>query len=612
MDDNRRTAHTGSGKAQRAAKPKTEDAASSKTRSGMMNGAQAVVAGLEAEGVSHVFGYPGGQVVRIFDALYDSSIRFVLARHEQGAVHEADGFARATGTVGVVLVTSGPGATNTVTGIATAYMDSIPLVIVTGQVPLGVIGTDSFQESDIFGITLPIVKHSYLVRDVQDIPRIMHEAFHIAQTGRPGPVLIDVPSDIAAASCEFVYPETVQIPSYKPTVKGNQKQIRRAAGCITRAQRPLIIAGGGIVASGAQDELLELAEAMGIPVVTTLMGKGCMPIGHPLDWGLVGMHGGYRANQAVAECDLLIAVGTRLCDRVTGHPDSFAPSAELVHIDIDPAEIGKIKAADIPIVGDARAVLASIGANIHRQGIEGSKQPWDLDGSGNEPASDADHDLLSRKVMEEVSALLDPDASIVTTEVGQHQMWAVQGIARGKPRTFITSGGSGTMGFGFPAAIGAKVAHPECQVVCIAGDGSFQMNQQEMATAVSCGAAVKVIVMDNACLGMVHQWQSLFCNGRYAATELTCNPDFVCLARAYGWDAERVDSADQVHDAVRRALSSEGSYLLDIAISREEEALPSVLPGGIEADSRDFVSSASAAAGAYHVGRAVRKEGESE
>jgi len=612
MDDDRRAVHTGNGKAQGAAQPKAAAAISLKTRSGIMNGAQAVVASLEAEGVSHVFGYPGGQVVRIFDALYDSPIKFILARHEQGAVHEADGFARATGTVGVVLVTSGPGATNTVTGIATAYMDSIPLVVVTGQVPLGVIGTDSFQESDIFGITLPIVKHSYLVRDVQDIPRIMREAFHIAQTGRPGPVLIDVPSDIAAASLEFAYPETVQIPSYKPTVKGNQKQIRKAAGCIARARRPLIIAGGGIVTSGAQGELLELAESMGIPVATTLMGKGCMPIGHPLDWGLVGMHGGHRANEAVAECDLLIAIGTRLCDRVTGHPDAFAPSAELVHIDIDPAEIGKIKTADVPIVGDARTVLAGIVAHIRRQGVEHGMQPWSLGDSDNEPFTEVAQDALSRKVMEEISGMLDPDASIVTTEVGQHQMWAAQSIARSKPRTFITSGGSGTMGFGFPAAIGAKIAHPECQVVCIAGDGSFQMNQQEMATAVSCGAAVKVIIMDNACLGMVHQWQSLYCNGRYAATELTCNPDFVQLAHAYGWDAERVDSADRVHEAVARALSCEGPYVLDIVIPREEEVLPSTLPGGIGMDSMDFVSSASAAVDTQRTGEAAREEGESK
>jgi acetolactate synthase-1/2/3 large subunit len=612
MDGDRQNALAGNRKAHGASKEEVEAAASPNLRGEIMNGAQAVVAGLEAEGVEYAFGYPGGQVVRIFDALYDSPIRFVLARHEQGAVHEADGFARATGKVGVVLVTSGPGATNTVTGIATAYMDSVPLVVVTGQVPLGVIGTDSFQESDIFGITLPVVKHSYLVRDVRDIPRIIREAFHIAQTGRPGPVLIDVPSDIAAASLDFAYPETVRLPSYKPTVKGNQKQIRKAAGCMARARRPLIIAGGGIVTSGAQDVLLELAESMSIPVVTTLMGKGCLPIGHPLDLGLVGMHGSRRANGAVAECDLLIAVGTRLCDRVTGRPDTFAPRASLVHIDIDPAEIGKIKPADVPIVGDARTVLSGIVAHIRRQGMECEVRAWPEDRLGNKTVPDEGLGSLHRWVMEELSDMLDSDASIVTTEVGQHQMWAAQDIKRGKPRTFITSGGSGTMGFGFPAAIGAKIAHPEYQVVCIAGDGSFQMNQQEMATAVACGAAVKVIIMDNACLGMVHQWQSLFCRGRYAATELECNPDFVRLAEAYGWNAERVEHADQVHDALDRALSAEGPYLLDIAVPREEEVLPMVSPGGVMEDSMGFVPSASAVADLRSDDEATRREGESK
>jgi acetolactate synthase-1/2/3 large subunit len=572
-----------------------------------ITGAQAVISCLEAEGVEYVFGYPGGQAIKLFDALYDSEIRFVLARHEQGAVHEADGYARSTGRAGVVLVTSGPGATNTVTGIATAYMDSVPLVVITGQVPLSVIGTDSFQESDIFGITLPVVKHSYLLRDVRDLTETFREAFHIAQTGRPGPVLIDVPSDVAGELLDFHYPETVNLPSYKPTIKGNQKQIRQAARAIAHAQRPLIIAGGGVVTAEASDEMEALIDLMQIPAVTTLLGKGCIPTGDLLNLGPVGMHGSKFANEAVAQADLLIAVGTHLSDRVTGKVEKFAVDARLVHIDIDPAEIGKIRVADVPIVGDAKGVLADIVEALRKQDAQPQTAAWKERIAqwrarwpiGDPAMGQGQTMLVPERVMTELSDRLDPLASIVTTEVGQHQMWAAQYIARTKPRTFISSGGLGTMGFGFPAAIGAKLAHPECQTVCVAGDGSFQMNVQEMATAKAQGVAVKVLIMDNECLGMVHQWQSLFYGGRYAATELTGNPDFVQLAHAYGWQGRRVENAEDLGAALDEMLACEGPYLLDVRIPREENVYPMVPPGGAM---EDMMGAIDLAVGAVRIG----------
>lgn len=573
-----------------------------------MTGAQAVIASLEAEGVKCAFGYPGGQAVAMFDALYESPIRFVLARHEQGAVHEADGYARASGDAGVVLVTSGPGATNTVTGIATAYMDSVPLVVVTGQVPLSVIGTDSFQESDIFGITLPIVKHSYLLRDVADIPETFKEAFHIACTSRPGPVLIDIPSDIAAANIDFSYPDTVNLPSYKPTIRGNQKQVRQAASYISHAKRPLIIVGGGVVASGASEQVAQLSHLMQIPLVNTLMGKGCIDDADPLDLGAVGMHGSKYANDAIMESDLLIAVGTHFSDRVTGAIDAFAPDAALVHIDIDPAEIGKVREATVPIVGDARGVVADIVEKLKAaqatpktdewlSRIEANRRRWPL---YIKELPDDVRQIVPERIIKALSERLDQDASIVTTEVGQHQMWAAQHIARRHPRTFITSGGLGTMGFGFPAAIGAKIAHPSYQVVCVAGDGSFQMNEQEMATASAEGVAVKVMVINNLCLGMVHQWQKLFLNGRYAATELPDIPDFVKLAEVFGWQGARVENPDDVDGAIDAMLACNGApYLLDVRISRDQNVYPMVPPGG---SINDAIGAIDAESGAVRLG----------
>ena len=553
-----------------------------------MTGAQAVIASLEAEGVDTLFGYPGGQAIKIYDALYDSKkIHHVLARHEQGATHMADGYARATGKVGVVLVTSGPGATNTVTGIATAYMDSVPLVVITGQVTRGVIGTDAFQESDIVGITMPVVKHSFLLQSTDDLTRTFREAFYIASTGRPGPVLIDIPSDLSSAEMVFHYPDKISLPSYRPTYKGNAKQVRQAVACIQESKRPLIYAGGGIVTSHACSELTELAERMQIPVVTSLMGKGAMRCSNPLNLGPVGMHGSKYANMAVTECDLLIAVGARFSDRVTGKVDEFAPHAKIIHIDIDPAEIGKIIDPAVPIVGDAKVVLGAINDRLEKTeaqpvGTEWVKtvcewrERWPL---YTEDFEDFPGMIAPEIVLSHLSDKLDPEASIVTTEVGQHQMWAHQNIHREHARTFLSSGGLGTMGFGFPAAIGAKIGCPEDEVVCIAGDGSFQMNSQEMATAAINKVGVKVLIMDNRALGMVHQWQRLFYNERYSFTELDANPDFVKLADAYGWQAARISKPEEIDGALDAMLSAEGPYLLDVQIPIDQTVYPMVAPG---------------------------------
>ena len=553
-----------------------------------MTGAQAIIASLEAEGVDTIFGYPGGQAIKIYDALYDSKqIHHVLARHEQGATHMADGYARATGKAGVVLVTSGPGATNTVTGIATAYMDSIPMVVITGQVTRGVIGTDSFQESDIVGITMPVVKHSFLLQSTDDLTRTFREAFYIASTGRPGPVLIDIPSDLSGAEMVFHYPDSVSLPSYKPTYRGNARQVKQAAELIQKAERPLLYAGGGIVTSHACAELTELAERMQIPVVTTLMGKGAMRCSNPLNLGPVGMHGSKYANMAVTECDLLIAVGARFSDRVTGKVSEFAPHAKVIHIDIDPAEIGKIINPVVPIVGDAKGVLAAINERLAKADAQPIDRAWVDDVFSwrerwpfyTSDFSDYPNAIAPEVVLHKLSQKLDPEASIVTTEVGQHQMWAHQNIHREHARTFISSGGLGTMGFGFPAAIGAKIGCPESEVVCVAGDGSFQMNSQEMATAKINDVPVKVLIIDNRALGMVHQWQSLFYNKRYSFTELADNPDFVKLADAYGWRARRVEKPEDVDAALDEMLASKEPYLLDVMIPRDQTVYPMVAPG---------------------------------
>ena len=543
------------------------------------------------QGVDTVFGYPGGTILNIYDELelhgYKNKIRHILTSHEQGASHAADGYARATGKVGVVLVTSGPGATNTVTGIATAYMDSVPLVVITGQVTRGVIGTDAFQESDIVGITMPVVKHSFLLQSTDDLTRTFREAFYIASTGRPGPVLIDIPSDLSSAEMVFHYPDKISLPSYRPTYKGNAKQVRQAVACIQESKRPLIYAGGGIVTSHACSELTELAERMQIPVVTSLMGKGAMRCSNPLNLGPVGMHGSKYANMAVTECDLLIAVGARFSDRVTGKVDEFAPHAKIIHIDIDPAEIGKIIDPAVPIVGDAKVVLGAINDRLEKTEAQPVSTEWvktvcewrDRWPLYTEDFEDFPGMIAPEVVLSHLSDKLDPEASIVTTEVGQHQMWAHQNIHREHARTFLSSGGLGTMGFGFPAAIGAKVGCPEDEVVCIAGDGSFQMNSQEMATAAINKVGVKVLIMDNRALGMVHQWQRLFYNERYSFTELDANPDFVKLADAYGWQAARISKPEEIDEALDAMLSAEGPYLLDVQIPIDQTVYPMVAPG---------------------------------
>ncbi len=553
-----------------------------------MLGAEAVIASLEAEGVDTVFGYPGGQAIKLYDALYDSDqLHHILARHEQGAVHMADGYARSTGKPGVVIVTSGPGATNTVTGIATAYMDSVPLVVITGQVGRGVIGTDSFQESDIVGITMPVVKHSYLLQSTDELTRTIREAFHIASTGRPGPVLIDIPSDLAGAEMVFEYPDEVNLPSYKPTYRGNAKQVRAACRLLEEADQPLLYVGGGIISSGASEELVALMDRMQIPAVVTLMGKGGVPASHPLNLGPVGMHGAKYSNMAMTEADLIIAAGARFSDRVTGRVSEFAQNAKVVHIDIDPAEIGKIRDADVPIVGDLKGVLAAMLEQLDKDGAKPRDDQWIADINAwrerypfyHPNVREADDEVVPEIVISELGRQLDPASSVVTTEVGQHQMWAHQFLPRETPRSFLSSGGLGTMGFGFPAAIGAAIANPDKTVVCVAGDGSFQMNSQEMATAAINQVPVKVMIMDNRCLGMVHQWQKLFYDKRFSETLLEPVPDFVKLAEAYGWEGERVERAEEVPNAIARMLAAEGPYLLDVAISRDQNVYPMVAPG---------------------------------
>ncbi|MGD9155456.1 MAG: biosynthetic-type acetolactate synthase large subunit [Bacillota bacterium] len=543
-----------------------------------INGAQILIASLEQEGVEVIFGYPGGQVIPVYDALYDAKIRNIVVRHEQGAVHAAEGYARSTGKTGVCLATSGPGATNLVTGIADAYMDSIPLVAITGQVPTALLGGDSFQEADITGITIPITKHNYLVKDVADLPRVVKEAFYIASTGRSGPVLIDLPKDINLQTAKFEYPETIDLPGYKPNYIGNARQIKEAAAALQKAERPVLYVGGGAVSSEANEELRRLAEKLEIPVTTTLMGLTAFPAGHPLHLGMLGMHGTAAANFAVCEADLLIAVGARFDDRVTGKLERFAPQAEVIHIDIDPAEIGKNVPVKIPIVGDVKSVLEMLldrvkaKANpkwLERIAVWKREHPLHYETVGLKP----------QRVIEELYRLTAGEA-IICTEVGQHQMWTAQFYPFTRPRSLVTSGGLGTMGFGFPAAIGAQVGNPDRVVIDIAGDGSFQMNIQELGTAVANRISVKVIILNNFYLGMVRQWQEFFCNKRYSGTVLDTNPDFVKIAEAYGAAGFRIERAEDLTAMLRQALATPGPVVVDCRVDREENVLPMVPSGG--------------------------------
>ncbi len=552
-----------------------------------MSGAQCLIKALEDVGVDTVFGYPGGQAIDIYNALYDSKkLHHILARHEQGATHEADGYARATGKVGTVIVTSGPGATNTVTGISTAYMDSVPMVVITGQVPTSALGSDAFQESDMTGITLPIVKHSYLVTDPKELPRIVAEAYYIASTGRPGPVVIDIPGNISKSlNVPYNFPKEVKLQSYKPTYKGNSKQIKAAVRELKKAKQPVIYAGGGILSSGASEELLKLAETLQIPAVISLIGKSCFPEDHNLCLGMPGMHGTKAACLALQESDLIFAVGTRFADRVTGRLSAFAPNARVVHVDIDPAEIGKNRNADVPIVGDAKTVLTAVNEELEKEKAEPSDAKWleQIDAWRTESPLyyEASDELIKPEyAMEVLDKLTQGTDTVFTTEVGQHQMWAAQYLHTVRPRTFLSSGGAGTMGFGFPAAIGAQMGCPESKVVCIAGDGSLQMNIQEMATAYEQGLPVKVLLLNNSTLGMVHQWQQLFYNERYSQTIFTGNPDFVKLAEAYFWQAESVSKPSELEGAMKRFLDAEGPSLLEVIVPETENVFPMMPAGG--------------------------------
>ena len=544
-----------------------------------MNGAKILIECLKKENVEVMFGYPGGQVLPIFDQLYDAPIRFILTRHEQAAAHAADGYARATGKVGVCLATSGPGATNLVTGIATAYMDSIPMVAITGQVKSFLIGNDAFQEADITGITRPITKHNYLVEDIKDLARVMKEAFHIASTGRPGPVLVDIPSDIQMQEMEFVYPEKVHIRGYNPTYNGHPGQISRAAKAIARSKRPILYVGGGAASCDAADEVYKLATKNDIPVTMTLLGLGAFPMTHTLALGMLGMHGTAYANHAIMDSDLIIAVGARFDDRVTGKLDAFAPHATVIHIDIDPASVSKTVDVDIPIVGDAAVVLKQLNKAVKKpdtkdwlKTISGWKKTY--------PMKYKDDDKLRPQYVVEQIFEATKGNAIICTEVGQNQMWAAQYYKFTRPRTIVSSGGLGTMGYGFPAAIGAKLGKPKMPVFDVAGDGSIQMNIQELATAVIEKIPVKIMILNNSCLGMVRQWQELFYKKRYSYTKFCVDsPDFVKLAESYGAVGMRITKKKDVRKAIDRALKIDNTVIIDFRVAEEENVFPMVPAG---------------------------------
>ncbi|RMG88234.1 MAG: biosynthetic-type acetolactate synthase large subunit [Candidatus Dadabacteria bacterium] len=551
-----------------------------------LTGAEIFVESLRKEGVHTIFGYPGGVVLNIYDVLYDSDIRHILVRHEQAAVHAADGYARATGEVGVALVTSGPGATNTVTGLATAYMDSVPLVVFTGQVPTHLIGNDAFQEADIVGITRPCTKHNYLVKDVRDLARIIKEAFYLARSGRPGPVLVDLPKDVIVGKTEYVYPEAAKLRGYNPTYEGHLGQIKKALKAIHEARRPVVYAGGGVILSNAARELTEFARRLKLPVTTTLMGLGGFPGSDPLFLGMLGMHGTYRANMAVSHADLLVAVGARFDDRVTGKIDEFAPNAKIIHVDIDPTSISKNVQVDIPIVGDAKNVLKKMLGLVHGPEWENRDEAladWHAEIEVWAAAHKMDYgqgpDVIKPQYVVEQLHEATGGRCIVSTEVGQNQMWAAQYFRLEEPRCWLTSGGLGTMGYGFPAAIGAQAAFPDRIVIDIAGDGSIQMNIQELATAVQYKLPVKVAILNNGFLGMVRQWQELFYDRRYSHTRMEVAPDFVKLAEAYGALGLRATRPEEVRPVIEKALAHPGPVLMDFHVDPEEGVYPMVPAG---------------------------------
>jgi acetolactate synthase-1/2/3 large subunit len=549
-------------------------------------GSQIIIECLKKEGVEIVFNYPGGAVLPLFDEFQGAPFSQVLVRHEQAAVHAADGYARATGKVGVVLVTSGPGATNTVTGIATAFMDSIPLVILTGQVPTLLIGNDAFQEADIIGITRPCTKHNYLVKDIKDLARILKQAFYVARSGRPGPVLVDLPKDTLVDSTEFKYPEKVFIRGYQPTYEGHLGQIQRAIKLMLKSRRPVLYVGGGIISSNASKELGLLAEKLGIPVTMTLMGLGSFPGNHPLSLGMLGMHGTYWANMAVMEADLLIAVGSRFDDRVTGKIEAFAPQAKIIHIDIDPTSISKNVRVDLPIVGDCKRILSKILSLLEKEETDAFKSgldKWHHQIDKFKAIHSMNYEqkgmIKPQYVIEAIYELTKGEA-IISTEVGQNQMWTAQYFPFVKPRTLLTSGGLGTMGYGFPAAMGAQAAFPNKLVIDISGDGSFQMNSQELATVVQYHLPVKVVILNNGYLGMIRQWQEFFYGKRYASSSLEgFSPDFVKLAEAYGAVGLRANKPEEVLPVLKKAFSIPEPVIIDFEVDPEENVYPMVPAG---------------------------------
>lgn len=555
----------------------------------LMTGSRIIIESLIKEGVDTIFGYPGGAVLNIYDELlnYEDKLKHILVRHEQGAAHAADGYARASGKPGVVLVTSGPGATNTITGIATANMDSVPMIIITGQVPTNLIGNDAFQEADTVGITRPCTKHNYLLRDIKDIAKTIKEAFYIASTGRPGPVLIDIPKDITSNVYEFDYPETVELKGYSPTYLGHHIQILKLVEEILKAKKPLLYIGGGVISSNAANELKEFAELLDLPITSTLMGLGGFPSDHALFFGMLGMHGTYAANMAISNADFIVAIGARFDDRVTGKVEEFGKNAKFAHIDIDPSSIGKNVKIDIPVVGDVKSVLSSLLEALSGKTEKISSGRYDrLEWLEKINEWKYEHPLLYKMsdtikpqyVIEKIYELTGGDA-VIATEVGQNQMWTAQFYKFKHPRTLLTSGGLGTMGYGFPAAIGAQIACPDKVVFDIAGDGSIQMNIQELATAVQYNLPVKIAIINNNFLGMIRQWQELFYHKRYSSSEMNVNPDFVKLAEAYGAVGLRAENPDEVEPVIKKALSINKPVIMDFVVDKEEGVYPMVVPG---------------------------------
>ncbi|MEJ7714985.1 MAG: biosynthetic-type acetolactate synthase large subunit [Thermoleophilaceae bacterium] len=557
-----------------------------------MRAVDAIMECLKAEGVEHVFGIPGGANLPTYDALYDAGLRHIQCRHEQGAGHAAEGYAKASGRVGVALATSGPGATNLVTSIADAVMDSVPTVFITGQVRTDLMGTDGFQEADVTGITMPIVKHSIMIQDPRDIPEAIHEAFHVASTGRPGPVLVDVPQDLSRADIEYEPVDSVHLPGYQPTTEGNVKQIRLAAKALANARRPVIYAGGGVINAEASRELVELATADRFPVTCTLMGLGGFPAPHEQWLGMLGMHGTRSANYAMDEADLIVCIGARFDDRITGKLSEFAPRAKFIHIDVDPAEISKNVPAHIPIVGDAKLILPKLTKEYRALETDGARldgwweriKGWqDKHPLGYEDSTDAE--IKPQYMVEAMYEATGGDA-IITSDVGQHQMWAAQYFHFNGPRKWINSGGLGTMGFGLPSALGAKAACPDQDVVCLGGDGSLIMNIQELATCVDEQIPVKIFLMNNGYLGMVRQWQELFWDKRYSSVKMGSSPDWVKLAEAFGAKGLRVEDKGELVGAMKDALAEKGPVLMDVRVSPEENCYP-MIPAGQAA--RDMV-----------------------